>query len=154
MFASHSWPRWGNDRVQEVMRGQRDMYAHLNNQVLHLANQGVTINEIHNVYEVPESLQQQWIARGYHGSFEHNSRGVVNRYLGYWDANPTTLIPLSPGDSAPLYAEMMGGSKKIMAKGKELYDSGDYLLCTEILNKLVYAEPSNQGAKGPSGGLL
>jgi alkyl sulfatase BDS1-like metallo-beta-lactamase superfamily hydrolase len=147
MFASHSWPRWGNDRVQEVMRGQRDMYAHLNNQVLHFANQGVTINEIHNVYEVPESLQQQWITRGYHGSFEHNSRGVVNRYLGYWDANPTTLIPLSPGDSAPLYAEMMGGSKKIMAKGKELYDSGDYLLCTEILNKLVYAEPSNQGAK-------
>jgi len=57
------------------------------------------------------------------------------------------LIPLSPGDSAPLYAEMMGGSKKIMTKGKELYDTGDYLLCTEIVNKLVYAEPANQGAK-------
>ena len=54
MFASHSWPRWGNDRIQEVMRAQRDAYAHLNNQVLHLANQGVTINEIHNVYELPE----------------------------------------------------------------------------------------------------
>ncbi|MCH7518991.1 MAG: MBL fold metallo-hydrolase [Candidatus Dadabacteria bacterium] len=147
MFASHSWPRWGNDRIQEVMKGQRDMYAHQNNQVLHLANQGVTINEIHNVYEAPKSLQQQWYARGYHGSFEHNSRGVVNRYLGYWDGNPTTLIPLSPGDSAPLYAEMMGGSKKIMTKGKELYDTGDYLLCTEIVNKLVYAEPTNQGAK-------
>ncbi|MDE0925443.1 MBL fold metallo-hydrolase, partial [Aurantimonas coralicida] len=37
MFASHSWPRWGNERVQEVMRTQRDAYAHLNNQVLHLA---------------------------------------------------------------------------------------------------------------------
>jgi len=24
MFASHSWPRWGNDRIQEVMRAQRD----------------------------------------------------------------------------------------------------------------------------------
>jgi alkyl sulfatase BDS1-like metallo-beta-lactamase superfamily hydrolase len=71
MFASHSWPRWGNARIQEAMRGQRDMYAHLNNQVLHLANQGVTINQIHNVYELPKSLQQQWYARGYHGSFEH-----------------------------------------------------------------------------------
>lgn len=39
MFASHSWPRWGNDRIQEVMRAQRDTYAHLNNAVLHLANQ-------------------------------------------------------------------------------------------------------------------
>jgi alkyl sulfatase BDS1-like metallo-beta-lactamase superfamily hydrolase len=53
MFASHSWPRWGNERVQEVMRAQRDAYAHLNNGVLHLANQGVTINQMHNVYKVP-----------------------------------------------------------------------------------------------------
>ena len=147
MFASHSWPRWGNARVQEVMRGQRDMYAHLNNQVLHLANQGVTINQVHNVYEPPESLQQQWYARGYHGSMEHNSRAVINRYLGYWDANPTTLIPLSPEDSASLYVEMMGGSTKIIAKGQELYDQGKYRHAQEILNKLVYAEPDNQIAK-------
>ena len=147
MFASHSWPRWGNARVQEVMRGQRDMYAHLNNQVLHLANQGVTINQVHNVYEPPETLQQQWYARGYHGSMEHNSRAVINRYLGYWDANPTTLIPLSPEDSAPLYVEMMGGADKIIAKGQELYDLGEYRHAQEILNKLVYAEPDNQVAK-------
>ena len=68
MFASHHWPRWGNERIQEVLRGQRDLYAHMNNQVLHLANQGVTINEIHNVYEVPKSLQDKWFCRGYHGS--------------------------------------------------------------------------------------
>jgi alkyl sulfatase BDS1-like metallo-beta-lactamase superfamily hydrolase len=54
MFASHHWPRWGNARIQEVLRAQRDLYAHMNNQVLHLANQGVTINEIHNVYQLPE----------------------------------------------------------------------------------------------------
>lgn len=48
---------------------------------------------------------------------QHNSRGVLQRYLGFWDCNPTTLIPLSPGDSAPLYVEMMGGSEKILARG-------------------------------------
>ena len=147
MFASHSWPRWGNDRIQEVMRTQRDTYAHLNNGVLHLANQGVTINEIHNVYRVPESLQQQWSARSYHGSVEHNSRAVINRYLGYWDANPATLIPLSPADSAPVYVEMMGGAAPIIAKGQQLIDTGEYLLATEILNKLVYAEPANAEAR-------
>lgn len=147
MFASHSWPRFGNDRVQEVMRTQRDTYANLNNDVLHLANQGVTINEIHNVYKLPASLRQKWAAHSYHGSEEHNSRGVLNRYLGYWDANPATLMPLSPGDSAPLYVEMMGGSGRIMAKGKQLYDQGKYFHAIEILNKLVYAEPGNQAAK-------
>jgi len=147
MIASHHWPRWGNDRVQEVLRGQRDLYGNINNQVLHLANQGVTINQVHNVYETPKSIGEQWYNRGYHGSPEHNSRAVINRYLGYWDANPATLIPLSPADSAPLYVEMMGGAAKIMAKGKELHDQGQYRHAQEILNKLVQAEPQNQAAK-------
>lgn len=147
MFASHSWPRFGNARIQEVMRTQRDTYAYLNNEVLHQANTGVTINEIHNVYKLPESLQNQWAAHSYHGSDEHNSRAVINRYLGYWDANPATLIPLSPRDSAPLYVEMMGGSEKILAKGRQLFNEGKYRLAMEILNKLVYAQPKNSAAK-------
>jgi alkyl sulfatase BDS1-like metallo-beta-lactamase superfamily hydrolase len=147
MFASHSWPRWGNPRIQEVLRAQRDAYANLNNQSLHYANRGVTINEIHNVYEVPKSLQQQWAVRSYHGDVKNNVRGVVNRFLGHFDGNPVNLIPLSPRDSAPLYVEMMGGSAKILAKGQELMAQGKYLHASEILNRLVFAEPQNQAAR-------
>jgi alkyl sulfatase BDS1-like metallo-beta-lactamase superfamily hydrolase len=147
MFQSHHWPRWGNQRIREVLRDQRDLYANINNQVLHYANQGITINEIHNVYQTPESLQQKWHCRGYHGSPEHNARGVIQRYLGFWDCNPTTLIPKSPSDSAPLYVEMMGGAAAILARARTLHDEGEYLLATEILDKLVYAEPNNTEAK-------
>lgn len=147
MFASHSWPRWGNARIQEVLRAQRDAYANLNNQVLHYANRGVTINEIHNVYEVPKSLRDQWAVRSYHGDVQNNTRAVINRFLGHYDGNPVNLIPLSPKDSAPLYVEMMGGSAKIIAKGEELLAQDKLLLATEILNKLVFAEPQNQQAR-------
>ena len=107
----------------------------------------MTINEIHNVYKLPDSLKNSWAAHSYHGSEEHNSRAVLNRYLGYWDANPATLMPLSPRESAPLYVEMMGGARKILGKARELHDKGRYFLAVEILNKLVYAEPSNAAAK-------
>lgn len=147
MFQSHHWPRWGNERIREVLRDQRDLYANINNQVLHYANQGVTINEIHNVYRTPASLQQKWHCRGYHGSPEHNARGVIQRYLGFWDCNPTTLIPKSPSDSAPLYVEMMGGAAAILARARTLHDEGEYLLATEILDKLVYAEPERADAR-------
>lgn len=147
MIASHHWPRWGNDRVQEVLRGQRDLYANIHNQTLHYANQGVTVNEIHNTYKTPKGIGNQWYNRGYHGSPEHNSRGVINRYLGYWDCNPATLISLSPDKSAPLYVEMMGGAKKIIAKGKQLHAKGKYHEASEILNKLIYAESQNHEAK-------
>lgn len=147
MFASHSWPRWGNARIQEVLRTQRDAYANLNNQTLHHVNRGVTINEIHDVYEVPKSLRAHWAARSYHGDVQNNVRGVVNRFLGHFDGNPANLIPLSPRDSAPLYVEMMGGSAKILAKARELVGQGKYLHATEILDRLVFAEPKNQEAR-------
>jgi len=147
MFASHHWPRWGNARIQEVLRAQRDLYANLNNQVLHLANQGVTINEIHNVYELPQGLQNQWHCRGYHGSPENNSRGVIQRFLGYWDGNPANLLPAPQSESGALFVEMMGGSEKILSRGRQLHDEGRYLLASEIVNKLVQAEPENQDAK-------
>jgi alkyl sulfatase BDS1-like metallo-beta-lactamase superfamily hydrolase len=118
MIASHSWPRWGNDRIQEVL-----------------------------VYRSPKSLEDGWLTRFYHGSQENNSRGVINKYLGHWHANPATLMPLSPRDSAPLYVEMMGGSDKIIAKGIELNNSGEYRHAVEILDRLVFAEPDNQPAK-------
>ena len=147
MFASHSWPRWGNARIQEVLRAQRDTYANLNNQALHYANLGVTINEIQNVYQVPKSLQQQWAARSYHGDAQNNSRAVINRFLGHYDGNPVNLVPLSPRDLAPLYVEMMGGAAKIIPKSNQLVAKGQYLQASEILNHLVFAEPQNMVAR-------
>lgn len=147
MCAGHNWPRFGRERVAEVIRAHRDIYANLNNQALHHANQGVTINQIHNVYRLPASLEDKWFVRGYHGHITHNARAVVQRFLGFWDANPANLVPLSPEESAPLYVEMMGGAERIIARGQDLYNSGDYLLAMEIVNKLVQAEPQNQAGK-------
>ena len=42
---------------------------------------------------------------------------------------------------------MMGGAEKILARGRELHDEGQYLLASEIVNKLVQAEPDNEAAK-------
>jgi alkyl sulfatase BDS1-like metallo-beta-lactamase superfamily hydrolase len=42
---------------------------------------------------------------------------------------------------------MMGGSDKILARGRELHDEGKYLPASEIINKLVQAEPDNEAAK-------
>jgi linear primary-alkylsulfatase len=72
---------------------------------------------------------------------------VMQRYFGFWDLNPATLVPLSPAESAPLYVDMMGGAAAILKRGIELYNQGQYRHAQELLNKLVYAEPDNQTAK-------
>ena len=80
VFASHHWPRWGNARVQEVLRAQRDLYAHMNNQVLHLANQGVTINEVHDV-GLPKSCSTSGTCAASTAPPRASAR-VIQRFLG------------------------------------------------------------------------
>ncbi len=144
MFASHHWPRWGNARAMEVMRAQRDAYAHMHQRTLHLANQGATINTIHNLYEVPKGLQQQWAARSYHGAVKNNVRGIINRYLGFWDGNPSNLDPPPAEVTGKLFVEMMGGAKPMIAKGRALNDAGRYRETAQLMQHLVFAEPTNQ----------
>jgi alkyl sulfatase BDS1-like metallo-beta-lactamase superfamily hydrolase len=147
MIASHHWPRWGNDVITDMLEKQRDMYGYLHDQALHLANKGVTINEIHNELTVPKVLSQEWYNRGYHGSYSHNIRGVVNKYLGYFDMNPATLNKLSPVDAGKKYVSLVGGSEQLLAKAQIAFDKGEYRWVAELLNHLVFAEPKNIKAR-------
>ncbi|WP_315809017.1 alkyl/aryl-sulfatase [Pseudomonas sp. C9-3] len=147
MFAVHNWPRWGHEDIVRTLEKQRDMYGYLNDQTLYLANNGVTINQIHERLKVPPELANEWFNRGYHGSVSHNVRAVVNKYLGYYDSNPATLNPLAPEDSAKKYVEFMGGADHLLQMAKASFDKGEYRWVVEVVNKLVFADPTNQAAR-------
>ncbi|WP_207887623.1 alkyl/aryl-sulfatase [Pseudomonas sp. 30_B] len=147
LFAVHNWPRWGHDDIVRTLEKQRDLYGYLNDQTLHLANQGITISQIHERLKVPPELANEWFNRGYHGSVSHNVRAVVNKYLGYYDGNPATLNPLAPEDSAKKYVEFMGGDDHLLQLAKQSYDKGEYRWVVEVVNKLIFADPSNQAAR-------
>jgi alkyl sulfatase BDS1-like metallo-beta-lactamase superfamily hydrolase len=146
VFASHSWPRWGNDYLISVLKKQRDLYGYLHDNTLNLANKGVTINEIHNEFEVPDSLAHEWYNRGYHGSYSHNVRGIMNKYLGFYDMNPANLNKLSPADSAIKYVTLMGGAEQVLKQAKAAFERGEYRWVAEIVNHVVFADPSNKEA--------
>jgi len=147
MFASHSWPRWGKEYIVEVLEKQRDMYGYLHNKTLNLANKGVTINEIHNQLAVPDVLAHQWYNRGYHGSYSHNVRGIINKYLGFYDANPANLNKLSPTESSVKYVELIGGAEKVLTQANKAFEKGEYRWVAELLNHLIFAQPENEKAK-------
>lgn len=147
MFAVHNWPRWGHEDIVRTLEKQRDMYGYLNDQTLHLANNGVTINQIHERLKVPPELANEWFNRGYHGSVSHNVRAVVNKYLGYYDSNPATLNPLAPEESAVKYVEFMGGADHLLQMARASFDKGEYRWVVEVVNKLVFADPANQAAR-------
>jgi alkyl sulfatase BDS1-like metallo-beta-lactamase superfamily hydrolase len=147
VFASHHWPVWGNERVLDYLKKQRDAYRYLHDQTLRLANNGATPSEIAETLELPESLRLFFANRGYYGTVRHNAKAVYQAYFGWYDGNPANLDPLPPAESAVRYVAAMGGSDEVLRKGRAALEQGDERWAAELLNHLVFAEPDNAAAR-------
>ena len=146
-FASHHWPTWGNANVRQFVANQRDTYRFLHDRALNLANQGETMPELANASFFPKGLAADASSHGYYGTLSHNLRAVYNFYLGYYDANPATLDPLLPAESAKRYVAAMGGEAAVVALGRKAFADGDYRWVVELVNKAVFANPNNAEAR-------
>lgn len=146
-FQSHNWPHWGNDTINEYMVNTAAVYKYINDQTLTYINQGYTSDEISNMIELPEGLAKNWYTRQYYGTVAHNSKAVYQKYMGWYDANPVNLNPLTPIESAKKWVEYMGDTDKVLRMAKDDFDKGEYQWVAEVTNTIVYAEPENEAAR-------
>jgi alkyl sulfatase BDS1-like metallo-beta-lactamase superfamily hydrolase len=146
-FGTHHWPVSGRDNVRAFLTTQRDTYRFLHDRTLNLANRGATMTEVGNADFVPEGLASTSSSRGYYGTLSHNLRGVLQSYLGFYDANPATLNPLPRVESAQRYVEAMGGEEAVLEAGREAFEDGDYRSVVELVNNAVFANPDSEAAR-------
>jgi alkyl sulfatase BDS1-like metallo-beta-lactamase superfamily hydrolase len=147
-LASHHWPTWGADAVSTLLADQRDAYRYVHDRTLFLANRGATLHELADQTAEAPVQGRDFSTRDYYGTLNHNMKATYQRYFGWWDGNPANFNPLPPEQSAPKYVALAGGADKLLASGKAAIAAGDYRWAAELLNKLVFADPANQEARG------
>ena len=153
-FTSHNWPRWGQEDAVEFLGLQRDLYKWMHDQTMRLANQGLVPTEIASTLKLPDDFLAQEHTHGYYGDLVHNSKAVYQRYLSWYDGNPANLNKLPPVEVGQRYVALAGGADKVIAAGREALASGDYRWGTELVNHLVFADPTNTEARALQADLL
>ncbi|EKO3965946.1 MBL fold metallo-hydrolase [Vibrio fluvialis] len=146
-FQSHHWPIWGNADIVEYFKKQRDIYKYTHDQTVRLMNQGYTGEEISEIIKLPKTLENNWSTRGYYGTLRHNSRAVYQRYMGWYDGNPSDLNNLPPTNAAVKYVEYMGGESAAIQKAQADFDKGNYRWVAEVLKHVVFANPQSKKGK-------
>lgn len=146
-FQSHHWPMWGHDKIIDYWKKQRDMYKYIHDQSVRLMNNGLVGSEIAEEIQMPPELGNFWPDRGYYGTLKHNSRAVYQRYMGWYDGNPSDLDDLPPEPAGKKYVEYMGGEAAILDKAKKDFDAGNYRWTAMVLKHVVFANPNNADAK-------
>ncbi len=147
MCGQHHWPVWGHERIDTMIRQQRDLYKFAHDQTIRLMNHGLTATEIAETIKLPASLDGAWHARGYYGHIRHNVKAIYQKYLGWYDANPVNLDPLPPVAAGKKYVEYMGGADAILARAANDFAKGEFRFVAQAVSHLVFAEPDNQSAR-------
>jgi alkyl sulfatase BDS1-like metallo-beta-lactamase superfamily hydrolase len=147
LFTSHFWPHWGQTKIVDYLAVHRDAYKYLHDQSVRMMNEGLTGPEIAEAIKLPDTIGLKWFNRGYYGTMRFNAKAVYQRYMGWYDGNPATLDALPPEDAGRHYVEAMGGPAAVEAKGKAAIAAGDYRWASELLSRLVFADPANQNAR-------
>ena len=147
VFQSHNWPHWGNETIRTYMEDTAAVYQYINNQTLHYINQGMTAAEISRTLTLPERLDKVWYCRQYYGTLSHNIKAVYQRYMGWYDANPVNLNPLTPEDTAKKWVEYLGDVDAVLEKARADFDNGEYQWVAQVTKEMVYADPDNQAAR-------
>jgi alkyl sulfatase BDS1-like metallo-beta-lactamase superfamily hydrolase len=147
MCGQHHWPVWGAERVDGMIRQQRDLYKFAHDQTLRLLNHGLTATEIAETIKLPKSLDGAWHARGYYGHIRHNVKAIYQKYLGWYDANPANLDPLPPVAAGKKFVEYMGGADAILSRARADFEKGEFRFIAQALSHLVFAEPDNAAAR-------
>ncbi len=147
MCGQHHWPVWGAERVDTMIRQQRDLYKFAHDQTLRLMNHGLTAAEIAETIRLPKSLDGAWHARGYYGHIRHNVKAIYQKYLGWYDANPANLDALPPVEAGKKFVEYMGGADAILSRARADFDKGEFRFIAQVLSHLVFAEPGNAAAR-------
>jgi alkyl sulfatase BDS1-like metallo-beta-lactamase superfamily hydrolase len=146
-FQSHHWPLWGQAKVVDYFKKQRDLYKYIHDQSVRLMNQGYIGSEIAEMLEFPPEIDQFWPNRGYYGTLRHNSRAVYQRYMGWYDGNPSDLNDLPPEPAARKYVEYMGGEAAVMDRARADFAKGEYRWVATALKHVVFANPASAEGK-------
>ena len=152
-FASHHWPTWGTENVTRYLSEQRDLYAYLHDQTLRMLNNGSTGMEAAEDMQLPPALEGAWHARGYYGSVSHNVKAIYQRYMGWFDGNPTSLWQHPPQAAATRYVEVIGGQQAVRDKARSYAEAGDLRFAAELLKHAVFADPDDTAAREALAGV-
>ncbi len=170
MVPSHGVPLCGNDNVQLLLKNFRDAIQFTHDQSVRRMNQGHTPPEMAEIIKLPDYLITDLeklrpampspdmnpldYLLPFYGSVPQAVRELYFGYVGWYQADPTGLMPNAPNDLAARTVKMMGGRDKVLAAAKEAVELGDskqdkaeWQWAAELLTQLVRINHDDRAAR-------
>ncbi|XP_078493137.1 linear primary-alkylsulfatase-like [Ciona intestinalis] len=141
MVPSHTLPVLGKENVFNILTSYRDAVKFVYDQTFRYMNLFYEPDEIVEKVRLPQSLEKHPYLLEFYGSLDWSVRSVYNGHLGWFDADPANLNPLTKKQRAKKLTSIITIATMLKEARKSLDLSKDNLRSTgsHLNNELQWA---------------
>ena len=127
------------DTIREALTAYRDAIRHVVDTTRNGIDAGLTIDELAHSVTLPPKMAEKPHLREYYGRVDYAVRAYFVGTMGWFDGNPTSLVPLSPNDEAARFINIAGGADVDRAAVEKTRTDGDFQWALQLVDRLIQA---------------
>jgi alkyl sulfatase BDS1-like metallo-beta-lactamase superfamily hydrolase len=146
IIPSHTEPIHGADDIQKILTDYRDAIQYVHDQTVRGMNLGMMPDELAEKIILPEHLQQSPYLQEFYGKTEWSVRSVFDGYMGFFDGNPTNLLPMKQKERAEKMQQLAGGKEALLNQIEKADSEKNYQWVLELTDYYLELYRGNQQA--------
>ena len=146
LVPAHGLPVAGADRIRRLLDDTALALETLVAGTLEMMNAGERLDDILHSVKLPAPLMAKPYLRALYDEPEFVIHNIWRLYGGWYDGNPARLKPAADRALAAEVAGLAGGIGALMARARELSDSGELRLACHLVEMAVQADPDHREA--------
>lgn len=144
LVGGHTRPISGKTKTADVLTNYRDAVKYVFDKTVEGIDKGLTPDELVSYAKLPEKYQKLDYLRPYYGHPDWGVRSIFTGYLGWFDGNPTNLLPLAPKERAAKMVQLAGGAKAMQKTMNKAKDAGQYQWALQLSDYLLQLSPDDR----------
>ena len=110
-------------------------------------NQGKTADELAAGVTLPQDLREEPFLGEFYGAIAWAVRSIFSNKLGWFDGNPTSLVPLIPREQAERMEKLAGGREKLVQAARQALVEEDYRWAAQLADNLLQLGETEEGRR-------
>ena len=140
LVPGHSRPILGEEQVDEALRDYASAIRYVYDETIEGMNDGMTANLLAESIALPDELAESPFLTEFYGMVPWGVKSVFYGKIGWFDGNPTTLLPLSEREQAERIIGLGGGADNIFMELQDALASEDYQWAMQLADYLLATE--------------
>jgi alkyl sulfatase BDS1-like metallo-beta-lactamase superfamily hydrolase len=143
LFPGHGPPIIGAARVAQALGDSAELLESITEQTLAMMNDGRTLNDILHSIELPSTLLERPYLRPIYDDPIFVVRNLWRLYGGWYDGNPSHLLPAPERDTARALAGLCGGTRTLAEAAEQRCADGELAVACELIELAWQADPDD-----------